>query len=253
MTILNSILFFIIGTILGSFYNVVGYRVPKKQSIVYPPSHCPKCKKRLKPLELIPIFSYIFLGGKCKNCKKEVSLIYPYIELLTGLLFFTSYTVFGLSIELLLSLLFVSFCVIVIVSDLRFMIVPDEFIVIFLIAVTIVRFIISGVLEWNTIILDSILPFSFLYLVKAFGDTLFKKETLGGGDIKIMLIIGVILGWSNGIIVIFFGSMLAFPMALYYFFKDKKHMLPFGPYLCAAALILHFLGLSSLQLIKLLY
>jgi leader peptidase (prepilin peptidase)/N-methyltransferase len=253
MLTVYAIFFFVIGTVLGSFYNVVGYRVPKKQSIVYPPSHCTKCKKRLGILELIPIFSFLFLGGKCKKCKKEISIIYPYIELLTGLLFFTSYMLFGLSIELAFSLLFISFCIIVMVSDLRYMIIPDEFIIIFLIAITIVRFMISGFLEWNTIILDSIIPFAFIFLVKEFGDALFKKETLGGGDIKLMLIVGVLLGWSNAIIAVFLGAILAFPIAIYYFYKDKKHMLPFGPYLCIAALFIHYIGMNSLEIIKLLY
>lgn len=250
---LYSLFFFIIGTIFGSFFNVVGYRVPKKESIVFPPSHCPNCKSRLKPLELIPIFSYIFLGGKCKHCKAEISILYPYIELLTGLLFFISYLVFGVSLELLNSLLFVSLSIIVIVSDLRYMIIPNEFIIIPYILLLIIKFILNGFDDIFMIVLDSLSPFLFLYFIKIFGDILFKKETLGGGDIKLMLIIGLLLGWANAILSVFIGAFIAFPISIYYYFKDKEHMLPFGPYLCLGALLLHYIGMSAIEIIRLFY
>ena len=86
MDILFIILFFILGTIFGSFYNVVGYRVPKGESLLYPPSHCTKCNNKLGPLELIPIFSFLFLGGKCKKCKTKISWFYPLFELFSGIL-----------------------------------------------------------------------------------------------------------------------------------------------------------------------
>lgn len=253
LTTIYSLFFFISGTIFGSFYNVVGYRVPQKKSIVFPPSHCTSCNNRLKPLELIPIFSYLFLGGKCKNCKSEVSIMYPFMELFTGLLFFLSYLVFGLSLELIISLLFVSLSTIVIVSDLRYMIIPNEIIIIFYILILGSRLILNGTYDITNVILDSLLPFLFLYFIKIFGDKLFKKETLGGGDVKLMLIIGLLLGWGNGIISIFIGTFIAFPIAIYYYFKDKEHMLPFGPYLCIGALLIHYIGMSSIEIIRLFY
>ncbi len=253
LTTIYSLFFFISGTIFGSFYNVVGYRVPQKKSIVFPPSHCTSCNNRLKTLELIPIFSYLFLGGKCKNCKSEVSIMYPFMELFTGLLFFLSYLVFGLSLELIISLLFVSLSTIVIVSDLRYMIIPNEIIIIFYILILGSRLILNGTYDITNVILDSLLPFLFLYFIKIFGDKLFKKETLGGGDVKLMLIIGLLLGWGNGIISIFIGTFIAFPIAIYYYFKDKEHMLPFGPYLCIGALLIHYIGMSSIEIIRLFY
>ena len=84
---------FILGTIFGSFYNVVGYRIPKGESILYPSSHCPKCNHELKAYELIPILSFVFLGGKCKKCKSKISFFYPIFELLTGIGFSVSYLV----------------------------------------------------------------------------------------------------------------------------------------------------------------
>lgn len=253
LTTIYSILFFFTGTIFGSFFNVVGYRLPKKESISFPPSHCTKCKKRLGPLELIPIFSYIFLNGKCKKCKTEISIIYPFIELLTGLLFFISYFIFGISLELLISLLFVSLCIIVIVSDIRYMIIPNEIIIVFYLMILIVKLILNNFNEIPLLLVDSIFPFIFLYLIKLFGDKVFKKETMGGGDIKLMLIIGLILGYANGIISIFIGTFIAFPISLFYYYKDKEHMLPFGPYLCIGALLIHYIGMSAFEILKLFY
>ena len=84
-----------LGLVLGSFYNVLGYRLPKKESIVFPSSHCPNCNHQLKFWDLIPVLSYIFLQGKCHYCKKKISIIYPIIELATAILFVTSYYIFG--------------------------------------------------------------------------------------------------------------------------------------------------------------
>ena len=91
MKIYFTIVFFLLGMILGSFYNVVGYRLCKNESIIKPGSHCPKCNHKLSFLELIPVFSYVFLKGRCKACKEKISLFYPLIEFFTGLLFATCF------------------------------------------------------------------------------------------------------------------------------------------------------------------
>lgn len=248
-----SMIFFIFGTLLGSFYNVVGYRLPKKESIVFPPSHCTKCNTKLKVMDLIPIFSYLFLKGKCRNCKEEISILYPFMELLTGFLFFVSYIVFGLTSELIISLIFVSFLVIVFVSDIRYMIIPDEVTVFFLIAIVLADILINGISIWKDLLLDITIPFLFLIFIKTLGDVLFKKDTLGGGDIKLMLVVGALIGWENAIVAVFLGSIIAFPISFFYYFKDKEHILPFGPYLCIGALIISYIGLSAIEIIRLFY
>ena len=106
-------LMFIIGTVFGSFYNVVGYRIPNNESIVFPGSHCTKCGHELKFYELIPIFSYIFLKGKCHKCHDKISLFYPFFEFLTGLLFALSYVSYGFSLELIIVLTFISMMIII--------------------------------------------------------------------------------------------------------------------------------------------
>ena len=252
-TTFYSLFFFFSGLFFGSFFNVVGLRLPNKESIVLPPSHCQNCNYRLKFLDLIPVFSFLFLNGKCRNCKKEISFIYPFVELFTGMMFFVSYIVFGLSIELLISILFVSMISIVIVSDTKYMIIPDEVIIFFLIVFLIIAFVINEPSNWLNVLLDGFIPFVFMLLIKLFGDFIFKKETLGGGDIKLLLIIGLLLGWENALISIFLGAILAFPVSFFFYFKDKEHMLPFGPYLCIGGLLLYFFGLEALEIFRLFY
>ena len=108
MVYLTFLSFFMIGAILGSFYYVVAYRIPKGESIISPPSHCPNCNHRLGPLELVPIFSYLFQLGRCKNCKTKLSFFYPLYEFISGVLFALSYISYGFTLQLIITLTFVS-------------------------------------------------------------------------------------------------------------------------------------------------
>ena len=118
------------GLVLGSFYNVLGYRLPKKESIVFPSSHCPNCNHQLKFWDLIPVLSYIFLKGKCHYCKKKISIIDPIIELATAILFVISYYIFGFSMNFFIALIFSSICIITISSDVRYMIIEDSVLIV---------------------------------------------------------------------------------------------------------------------------
>ena len=139
------VVFFILGSVLASFYGVIGERLPKGESILRPKySYCPNCNKRLKWYELIPIFSYIMQLGKCRKCKKEISPMYLFIEIVTGALFAVSYYSFGISYELIISLALVSFFSIVIVSDLTYMIIPDEVTIVTSIVIIVVNFLNLG-------------------------------------------------------------------------------------------------------------
>ena len=121
---------FVLGLFVGSFYNVVALRLCKNESIIFPGSHCVNCNHKLAWYELIPVFSYIGLRGNCKRCKIHISLQYPLIELLTGILFAASFYIFGFSIKTLASIVLVSIVVITYVSDLKYMVILDEVLVI---------------------------------------------------------------------------------------------------------------------------
>ncbi|MDD2489754.1 MAG: prepilin peptidase [Bacilli bacterium] len=245
-----SSVFFIFGLIMGSFYNVVGYRLPQGMSILKPSSHCPKCKKKLTIWELIPVFSYLWQNGKCTKCKTKISLFYPVIEALTGILFVICYLIFGLSMEVLVAMIFVSVLLVSTISDLKYMIIPDEI----LLLGGIMLFITRLTMEYRFInlILMAIIPFIVLYLIKLLGDFLFKKESLGGADIKLMVIFGLVLGWESTILTIFLASFIALPISLIVLNKYKTNVIPFGPFLSIAALITYFQQIDVTLLIDLL-
>ncbi len=243
-----ALIFFLFGTIVGSFLNVVGYRLPKKMSIIFPSSHCPNCNKKLGITELIPIFSYIFQGGKCKKCRKKIEVFYPIFELLTGLLFSVSYLIWGMSPELLVSITFGSILLVVVISDIKYLIIPDELIVFGVVILFIQRLYIGN--SAIELVFDAMIPFIVIFMFKLFGDFLFKKESLGGGDIKLMLIFGLAIGWELSLLSVFIASFIALPVSLIILVVKKTNIIPFGPFLSVAALIIYFLRLDISWLLE---
>ena len=238
MTVYYTIIFFLFGTIFGSFYNVVGDRLPRGKSIIFPRSHCPKCGHILTPLELIPIFSFLLQKGKCKNCKAPIPWFHPVFEIASGILFALSYLAFGLTWELLIALTFVSMLLIIFVSDIETMIIPDEVLIVFGILLLIEIYFIRGGGALFSALISGIVSFIIMFLLKKFGDFLFKKESMGGGDIKLMGIFGIVLGWPFAIISIFLGSIIGLPIAIMTLKKNSNHEIPFGPFLSLGAIIL---------------
>lgn len=230
--------FFILGTIFGSFYYVVAYRIPKGESIVSPPSHCPKCNHRLGPLELIPIFSFLLQGGKCKSCKCKISIFYPLFEFVCGLLFGFSFLSYGFSFELIIVLTFISMVMIIVLSDIYYMIISDGVLLFFGICLLIEMFFIHGFHYSLFHFLSGFIAFIIMYLLKLFGDFLFKRESMGGGDIKLMFTYGIMFGWEMSIVSIFLAAIIGLPISLFLLRKSDDHVLPFGPYLGMAALLI---------------
>lgn len=238
MTYIYITFFVILGMVFGSFYNVVGLRMPKGESIVNPPSHCPRCDHRLTFFELIPVLSFIFQGGKCKNCKSKISWVYPAFEFGCGVIFGISYIVFGLSLELLIVLTFISMLMIIMVSDFEYMIIPDEVLIFFGVVLALEIGIIYGYKELFISLFNGLISFGIMYLLKKLGDFLFKKESMGGGDIKLMFVFGLVLGWTSSILSIFIGSLVGLPISLLLIKKNSEHIIPFGPFLSLGAIIL---------------
>ena len=236
---LYMILIFVYGTIFGSFYNVVGDRLPNKKSIIKPRSHCPVCGHILTPLELIPVLSYVFQLGKCKNCKAKIPIFHPLYELFVGLLFLLCYLAFGFSWDLLIALTFISMLAIQLVSDLNYFIILDEIIVVFGILLLIEIFFINGLESFLYSLLSGVICFIIMYLIKLMGDAIFKKESMGGGDIKLMFVIGLVLGWKVGLLSIFLGSLIGLPISIIVLKLKKTNIIPFGPLLSMGAMILY--------------
>ena len=249
MHIYYLVVFFILGSVLGSFFHVFATRLAEEQSIIYPPSHCPKCKHRLKWYELIPVISYIIQKGKCKECKADIPMSYVLIEVVTGILFSVCYNEFGFSKELIISLIFVSTMVINIVSDIEYMIILDESLVVSTLLIIITYIFTIGLDNTASHIYDALIAFFIMYGIKIVGDKMFKKESLGGGDIKLMFLFGLVIGWDMSICTIFLATFIAFAIALYIMFSKKDNMIPFGPFLCMAATLFLIWGINVRDII----
>ncbi len=239
MNALYVILFFIFGTIFGSFFGVVGSRIPSGESIINPGSHCNCCHHKLKWYELIPVFSYIIQGGKCIKCGSSIPILYPITEVISGVLFAVSYFVFGISIELFISLLIASFLVIVIITDITYLIIPDEVTITFSVLMILVKLVSLDFKGTFYSILSGVLLFCLMYCIMILGNKIFKKETLGGADIKLMFFVGLVVFPSFGIFTIFLSSCLALPVSLFLLFKDKNSVIPYGPFILMALFLIY--------------
>ena len=246
---------FILGAVMGSFYHVVATRLANDESIVFPGSHCPKCNHYLKWYENIPIFSYIFLGGKCSHCHSSIPLSYLVSEIITGLLFMACFHSFKFSIDLVIALIFVSSLIIVIISDIEYMIILDEVLitstfVIILIYLFSNGFTKDGITETMYHIYNGFGAFLAMYSIKILGDKFFKKESLGGGDIKLMFLFGLVIGFPMAICTIFIATFIAFPIALIILFSDKENIIPFGPFLSIAAILILIVKLNLTDILN---
>ena len=241
MQIYYTVISFIFGVVLGSFYNVVAYRLPKGESLIHPSSHCTNCNHKLGASELVPIFSFLFLKGRCKNCGCKISWFYTIFEFITGVLFALCYVRFGNTNMFFINLIFISTLIIVFISDYQTMIIPDE-VLIFSNFLILILSIFNGMFV-NSLI-NGVVSFLIMLLLKLFGDFLFKKESMGGGDIKLLFLFGIVLGIEKAILSIFIGALVALPISLISLKKNNEHIIPFGPFLSVGALILLFINIS---------
>ena len=239
------VLFFIIGLIFGSFYVNLGIRIGKKESIITPRSHCDNCNHKLKFYELIPVFSYIFLKGKCSVCKKRINVIYPVLELFTGVLFALGFYVFGFDIKIMLALILSSLFIIVIATDLNYYIIPDSVLVITGILICIYNILDKGFIKACEYLVYGLIMFIFMYAVMLLGNLIFKKESLGGGDVKLLGVLGIGFTPMLSFISLSLGAFLALIPALYFSIKTKDNIIPFGPFLIAAFLIVFYTKIEA--------
>lgn len=249
MDIYYAIIIFILGLVFGSFYTVVGERLPNGESLINPPSHCPSCNHRLGILELIPVFSFIFLRGKCKNCKSKIPVLSTIVELLTATLFLIAYLRFGITVDLFIALIFISMLIIVIVSDIRYMIICDEILIIGNILIFILILMNTGIKNAGMSLIYGAACFFIMLSIKFLGDMIFKRESMGGGDIKLMFTFGMVLGVPSSVASIFLASFIGLPISLIMMHKSKSHELPFGPYLSIAAIIILLSGIDVINVL----
>jgi len=232
-------LFFIYGLVFGSFFNVVGLRIPKAESIIRPPSHCTVCDRNLTVKDLVPVFSFVFLKGKCRGCGTKIHWVYPVMELVTGLIFAFAYYQLGFDLELAVALLFISLLVIVTVSDIAYMLIPDKILLFFLIPLIVLR-VFEPLNPWWDSIVGAFVGFGVLFLI-----AIVSKGGMGGGDIKLFFVIGIVLGWVPTLLTLFLASIIGTVIGVISLRRTKqsrKTPIPFGPSIAIAAIIAYFYG-----------
>ncbi|WKA60011.1 prepilin peptidase [Planococcus shenhongbingii] len=239
MFITYTAFFSIFGLVFGSFYNVVGLRVPKNESIAFPPSHCTKCDRQLTALDLVPVFSYLFLRGRCRSCGEKIHWVYPLMEAITAALFAISFWQLGFTPELIVALIFVSLLVIIMVSDIAYMLIPDKVLLPVGIVLLALRLFIPLDPWWDAL-LGAAIGFGILLLI-----AIVSKGGMGGGDIKLFFVIGLVLGTSGTLMTLFFASLIgaiAGIIQLRINNQDRKTPVPFGPSIALGAVITYFWG-----------
>jgi len=248
------------GLVIGSFLNVCIYRIPRDKSIAWPPSACPQCNTPIKWYDNIPVISYLVLLGRCRACKKPISCQYPVVELVTGLLTVLFVWRYGISVWSAVVLVAVYALVCLSVIDLELMIIPDRFSL--------------GLIVWGLLFAWANPNFGGVWWQKELyalagaavglfgvlaialiGTWIFKKDAMGGGDVKLMGGVGALIGWKGVVTTIVLGSFFGLIYAVFLMiFKGKKggDAIPFGPFLSLGALInLLYLIVPSMLVIEL--
>jgi len=244
ITALNIILLSILGLLLGSFYNVVAIRLLKRESIAFPPSHCVHCYHKLAFADLVPVFSYLLLKGRCRYCSEKVSARYPLGELLTALSFVLMYKQLGFNPELAVGLFFVSILIIITQTDLQAMIIPNSIVLTGVIGAIGLR-VWTHPLPLTNYLIAAFVGSGILLLVGLVSSWFLKKEAMGGGDIKLYVFIGLILGIKLTALSIFFASLfgLIFGLSLILTKRfEKQKEIPFGPYIALGSLFVYLWG-----------
>ncbi|KAB2338720.1 prepilin peptidase [Cytobacillus depressus] len=239
MDILLILFILLIGLILGSFYNVVGLRVPQNNSIVSPRSSCPNCFHQLTVFELIPVLSYVIQGGKCRRCKVGISPIYPFVELLTGLLFAAAPLLLGWSSELFIAWTLISLFMIIFVSDIIYMIIPDKVLLVFTGLFLLERIYLPLQPWWDSLLGAAVGFFLLLFIA------VISRGGMGGGDIKLFGLLGFVLGVKLVLLSFFLATLYGAVFGLIGMLLGKlkrRNPIPFGPFIAAGTLTAYFYG-----------
>lgn len=235
---------FILGLIFGSFFNVCIYRLPLELSVAKGRSFCPSCQGLIPWFANIPVASYLALRGKCRTCEAKISLQYPLVELTTGLLFVLLWRFFGPSWHFISYVTFCSALLVITIIDLHHRIIPDEI----SLSGIVVGFLFvfpTGDISWSDSLLGILLGGGVFLLIAWTYEKMTKQEGLGGGDIKLLAMIGAWLGYQSLLTVILVSSCVGSVVGILTMLiqkKDMKTAIPFGPFLALGALVYLFLG-----------
>jgi leader peptidase (prepilin peptidase)/N-methyltransferase len=231
---------FALGLCFGSFLNVCILRLPHDQSLLKPRSRCPHCKQPIAWRDNVPVFSWLWLRGKCRWCHKPISLQYPVIEALVGVLFGASFVAYGPSLQAVSAAVLGTLLLGIAITDARHYLIPDEYtwgglVLGLLLALG------GGVPGFLQALLGAGVGFALLWGVARVGSWVFREEAMGGGDIKMMAMVGSFVGWRGVLLTVFagaaLGSLIFVPLSL-----KKKRLVPFGVFLAVGAAVTFVFG-----------
>jgi leader peptidase (prepilin peptidase)/N-methyltransferase len=240
-----NIFMFVLGAAVGSFLNVCIHRLPQERSIVYPPSYCPHCKAKIKPYDLIPILSFIWLKGRCRKCQNKISWRYPIVEFLSGAAFVSTPLILGLPAYAPRSIFYIIFSALLLVvffADQETQIIPDE---VFYVGLPLALVYHSFFGTLKTSLAGLAIGFLVLFIIARLGKLIYKKEAVGFGDLKLAAFMGAALGWEKLIPALFIGYILGGLWASALILSRRKKIsdyIPFGPALCLGAYLALFWG-----------
>lgn len=235
---------FVFGALVGSFLNVCIHRIPGGESIAFPASHCPLCKAPIKPYDNVPIVSWLLLRGRCRSCAAGIAIRYPLVEMLGGIAAVGALCAFGLSAEALLIFAFLAALIVITFIDLDHQIIPDA-ISLPGIFVGFAAALLFGTPSWSDSLIGILLGGGLLWAVAEGYARLTGREGMGGGDIKLLAMIGAFLGWRAIPVTVLVGSLLGSVIGLSLMAlrgRDTKMAIPFGPFLAAGAVVALFWG-----------
>ncbi len=229
---MEYIALFLFGLVMGSFYNVLIYRLPRSISVIVPSSHCPSCRKPIKWYDNIPLLSFVILKGKCRNCKTKIPIQYPFVELVSGLIAVYSYLRWGATSDALVYYMFFSALLVLSFIDLKFFIIPD-IITLPGIALGLLFSFFRKTIDPVQSITGLALGFGISFFIYLFYIKVRKIEGLGFGDVKLLAMIGSVTGVYGVLSALFLGSLLGLIFALPSVVKNRniQFAIPFGPFL----------------------
>jgi len=246
---------FAFGGCIGSFLNVCIYRMPREQSIVFPASRCPGCEHPIAWHDNIPLVSFFALQGHCRHCHKPIRWRYPVVELVTATSAVIVVSAFGATAGALVYFAFVAALITVSVIDLDFQIIPDEISLGGLALGLVVSVLLPSLhgtdsrwLALGRSVIGVLVGGGVLYLTGMLGDFIFRKESMGGGDIKLLAMAGSILGWKLVVLTFFIAPILALLPGLWVLLFRKSHVIPYGPFLSLGLVVALFFGPAILRL-----
>ena len=253
---MTFVLIFIFGAIIGSFLNVCIYRMPRSESLVFPGSRCVSCKKPIPWYDNIPLLSYVLLRGKCRSCKAKFSSRYFFVELISAVCFLILFVNFKLNYIFWIYSLLVFSLIVITFIDLEFQLIPDSISLVGMFVGIILSVIfpgLQGAFTWKRAFLNSIAGVlaggGLIYLTGVLGQLVFKKESMGGGDVKLMAMLGAFLGWKMTVLIFFLAPFFGAPIGIYMKYVKKEDIIPYGPYISLAGFVAMVWGHKILSLL----